>query len=75
MYASIILAKFFFSGVGVMGEVSFTSIFTTTITKAVQCAPLIAPYVNHVNADYLSSCDISYSGMEVSPHDNGYRSS
>ena len=51
-----------------MNEVNCTSI----LTKAVQCAPLIAPYVNHVNADYLSSCVISYSGVAVSPQDDGY---
>ncbi len=59
-----------------MNEVNCTSIFTTIIMKAVQCAPLIAPYVNHVNhvnTDYLLLCGISYSGVAVSPQDNGYR--
>ncbi len=48
-----------------MNEVNCTSI----LTKAVQCAPLIAPYVNFI---YLFSHGVSYFGMEVSPHDNGY---
>jgi hypothetical protein len=52
-----------------MNEVNCTSIFTTIITKVVQCAPLIAPYVNSV---YLLSDGISYSGVAVSPHDKGY---
>ncbi len=36
-----------------MNEVNYTSICITIIMKAVQCAPLIAPYVNHVNTIYL----------------------
>jgi len=55
-----------------MNEVNYTSIFTAIITKAVQCAPLIAPYVNHVNAVYLLSRGSSYSGVAVSPQDKGY---
>ncbi len=35
-----------------MNEVNCTSILTTIITKAVQYAPLIAPYINQINTNY-----------------------